>query len=132
MSPGMFDARVFNIPKEEVVNYFVWRQQDATRNSVQMLGRHYFSHKELHKNSANDIMDKLVNEKEVYWNGLATWKKRGTCVVRGGWSDEITGGVNGSYYSFRAPHSNVVVDEECPIFSSDRPYIERLMLADSE
>ena len=44
---AMFDARCFNIPKEEVANCFIWRQQDATRNAIQMLGQTYFSHKEL-------------------------------------------------------------------------------------
>ena len=43
----MFDARAFNIPKEEVTNYIYWRQVDATRNSIQMVGQAYFSHKEL-------------------------------------------------------------------------------------
>ena len=42
-----FDARCFNIPKEEVANYFYWRQLDATRNSIQMVGQANFSHKEL-------------------------------------------------------------------------------------
>lgn len=35
---AMFDARAFNIPKEEVANYFYWRQLDASRNSIQMVG----------------------------------------------------------------------------------------------
>ena len=35
---AQFDARAFVLPKEEVVNYFIWRQQDATRNSIQMVG----------------------------------------------------------------------------------------------
>ena len=35
----MFDARVFNIPKEEVTNYFYWRQLDCSRNSIQMVGQ---------------------------------------------------------------------------------------------
>ena len=46
-SGAMFDARVFNIPKEEVTNYFYWRQLDASRNSIQMVGQANFSHKEL-------------------------------------------------------------------------------------
>lgn len=33
-SGAMFDARVFNIPREEVTNYFYWRQLDASRNSI--------------------------------------------------------------------------------------------------
>ena len=41
---AMFDARVFNIPKEEVTNCILWRQNDATRNSIEMVGQAYFSH----------------------------------------------------------------------------------------
>ena len=44
---AMFDSRCFNIPKEEVTNLLLWRQLDAARNSVQMVGRAYFSHAEL-------------------------------------------------------------------------------------
>ena len=43
---AVFDSRVFNIPKEEVCNYFIWRQMDWTRNSVEMLARAHFSHSE--------------------------------------------------------------------------------------
>lgn len=46
---AMFDARCFNIPKEEVTNLCYWRQDDASRNSIQMVGQANFSHKELHK-----------------------------------------------------------------------------------
>lgn len=42
-----FDSRVFNMPKEEVVNYFRWRYMDWKRNSVSMLAQSLFSHKEL-------------------------------------------------------------------------------------
>ena len=52
---AMFDARVFNIPREEVTNYFYWRQLDASRNSIQMVGQANFSHKELQNKSCNDI-----------------------------------------------------------------------------
>ena len=52
---AMFDARVCSIPKEDVANYFVWRQQDAIRNSVQMLGQTYFSQKELSGKSCDEI-----------------------------------------------------------------------------
>ena len=53
---AMFDARCFNIPKEEVTNYIYWRQLDASRNSVQMVGQANFSHKELKNKSCNNIL----------------------------------------------------------------------------
>ena len=60
---AIFDSRVFNIPESEVCNYFIWRQQDATRNSIETLGRCYFSQKELNGVNCNGIQDKLITEK---------------------------------------------------------------------
>lgn len=52
---AMFDCRCFNIPKEEVTNLIYWRQLDASRNSIQMVGQANFSHKELQNKSCNEI-----------------------------------------------------------------------------
>lgn len=104
--PAMFDARVFNLPKEEVANYFIWRQQDASRNSVQMLGRHYFSHKEMDRKNVSQVQDILMLDKGVNWNDIETWKKRGTCV-------------------YNETGLGVCVDCEIPIFTQDRGYIEK-------
>ena len=60
--PAAFDARAFVLPEREVANYFVWRQQDATRNSVQMLARALASHGEcLRKNQA--ALHDLIHER---------------------------------------------------------------------
>lgn len=59
---AMFDCRCFNIPKEEVTNCIYWRQLDASRNSIQMVGRANFSHKELQNKSCNDIQDMLMTQ----------------------------------------------------------------------
>lgn len=78
----MFDARCFNIPKEEVTNLCYWRQDDASRNSIQMVGQANFSHKELHKKSRNDIQDMLMTQKGINWNDFPTYQKRGSCCVK--------------------------------------------------
>ena len=75
---AMFDARCFNIPKEEVTNLIYWRQLDATRNSIQMVGQHYFSHNQLKGKSCNDIQDMLFKEYGVNWNDYLTFYKRGS------------------------------------------------------
>jgi len=85
MNCAMFDTRCFNIPKEEVANYIYWRQLDATRNSIQMVGQANFSHKELHNKSCNMIQDMLMIQKEINWNDLPTYQKRGTCVTKHCW-----------------------------------------------
>lgn len=77
-----FDCRVMNIPEWDVINNLIWRQQDATRNSIQMLGQAYFTQKELDKKNCSDIMDMLVKEKNINWNDLSIAKKRGSCCYR--------------------------------------------------
>jgi len=98
---AFFDARVFNIPKEEVANYFVWRQQDATRNSINMLAQRYFSHKQLHAKNTDQVQEMLFREHNINWNDIPIWQKRGYCATKD------------------------YMDECIPIFTQDREYIER-------
>lgn len=110
---AMFDARCFNIPKEEVTNLIYWRQLDATRNSIQMVGQANFSHKELQNKSCNDIQDMLIAEKGVNWNDFPTHLKRGSCCIKqeAGW----------------------VIDTEIPIFKNEeRDYIDNLIFIENE
>ena len=79
---AMFDARVFNIPKEEVVNCVYWRQLDAARNSVQMVGQANFSHNQLQNKTCNMIQDMLWEQKGINWNDYPTRWKRGVCWTR--------------------------------------------------
>lgn len=79
---AMFDCRCFNIPKEEVTNLIYWRQLDATRNSIQMVGQANFSHKELQGKSCNDIQDMLHEQKGINWNDFDVYLKRGTACIK--------------------------------------------------
>ena len=87
---AMFDSRCFNIPKEEVTNLLYWRQLDAIRNSVQMVGQANFSHKELHGKSCSSIKDMLL-EKDINWDELPVHLQRGSCCVKGdfGWTVDL-------------------------------------------
>lgn len=78
---GIFDCRAFNVPKEDVCNYFIWRQQDWLRNSLQMLARVHFSHKELHKKNTADIHEMLYT-KNINWADIAVKWKNGTFVFK--------------------------------------------------
>lgn len=80
-SLGIFDSRVFNIPKEEACNYFIWRQQDWTRNSLQMLSQSIFSHKELQNKNQQNMHDMLYS-KGVNWNNLSSIWKNGTFIFK--------------------------------------------------
>jgi tRNA(His) 5'-end guanylyltransferase len=126
---AMFDARVFNIPKEEVTNLIYWRQLDATRNSIQMVGQANFSHKELHGKSCNMIQDMLHEQKGLNWNDFPIHQKRGTCVIKDhttitGADVDNDGNVNTK--TIQRPHW--VIDTEIPIFKGEaREYIDKLI-----
>ena len=84
---AMFDARCFNIPKEEACNLVYWRQLDATRNSIQMVGQANFSHNELQGKSCNMIQDMLHEQRGINWNDYPTRWKRGVAWTRHGGID---------------------------------------------
>lgn len=110
---AMFDARCFNVPKEDVCNNIYWRQLDATRNSIQMVGQANFSHRQLQNKSCAQIQEMLFTEKGINWNDFSTDKKRGSCCIKtdDGW----------------------VIDNEIPIFKGDgRKYIEDLIFIEAE
>lgn len=142
---AMFDARCFNIPKEEVTNLVYWRQLDASRNSIQMVGQASFSHKELQDKSCSDIQDMLMTQKGINWNDLPTYQKRGSCCVKVNhfienekgtqicfsegcsdpFEDEET--LTGVY------RSNWIIDTDIPIFKGEgREYIDRLVFVGEE
>lgn len=76
-----FDARAFNIPREEVCNYFIWRQKDWIRNSVQMLAQAYFSQSELQNKKTSD-MHEMLHEKGLNWANLSGRLKNGFFVYK--------------------------------------------------
>ena len=120
---AMFDARVFNIPRKEVTNYFYWRQLDASRNSIQMVGQANFSHKELQNKSCNDIQDMLMTQKGINWNDFPTYQKRGSCVVKENYLDATPESTDSE--SIR---SRWIIDRDIPIFKGEgREYIERFV-----
>ena len=128
---AMFDARCFNIPKEEVTNLVYWRQLDASRNSIQMVGQANFSHKELQNKSCNDIQDMLMTQKGINWNDLPIYQKRGSCCVKKEIENKSTG-YNGEVRSIEY-RTEWVIDTEIPIFKDDgREYIDKLVFIGEE
>jgi len=134
--PAHFDARAFVVPREDVCNYFVWREQDATRNSVSMLARAHFDHERLHGKGWEEMQELLFRERGVNWNDCEVWQKRGWCVVR---RTEIVTVAELRERGTSVTHDpDVVVDPDLevarsviepdwniPIFTRDRDYIER-------
>lgn len=121
---AIFDARVFTIPKDEICNCLIWRQQDATRNSIEAVGQAFFSHSELHKKTCNQIQDMLWNTHSVNWNDYPIDCKRGSCCFK-----EV---VEFETQAPKVPEKTItvsrrrwVIDKEPPVFTQDREYIER-------
>ena len=67
-----FDARAFVLPKEEVYNYFLWRQRDCVRNAVLSYAKHKFGHTRIQNKNVTQLIDMIgpewgqVNQKFVY------------------------------------------------------------------
>ena len=126
---AMFDARVFNIPKEEVTNLIYWRQLDAARNSIQMVGQAYFSHSELHGKNQNDIQEMLWSTHGINWNDYSTYLKRGSCCIKVGQKttcaeENLDGTVN--TWIIERPHWEI--DLDIPMFKGiNRKYINDLI-----
>ena len=142
---AMFDARVFNVPKEEVTNCIYWRQLDASRNSIQMVGQANFSHKELQNKSCNDIQDMLVLQKGINWNDFPTYQKRGTCVIKEDYFEPSEDGKDVKYpegcsnpynddeVEYGTWRTRWIIDKNIPIFKGDgRDYIENLIWVGDE
>ena len=113
---AMFDARCFNIPKEEVTNYFYWRQLDAIRNSIQMVGQSHFPHNILQYKTCEDIKDMLYVKDEIVWELLPTYKQRGSCCIKQ------------DYIYENILRKQWVIDNYIPLFKDEgRDYIEVLV-----
>lgn len=121
---AFFDSRCFNISKEDVVNYFIWRQQDATRNSIQGLGKKYFSDTKLFKKSSNKIQDMLMVEKNINWNGVPICYKRGISIYK---KNKIRKGKDLRGNNHEVLCDTWYIDLENPIFTQNKEYIEKFV-----
>jgi tRNA(His) 5'-end guanylyltransferase len=116
LRPGklaFFDSRVFTIPfQTEVENYFIWRQQDATRNSISNVAQSLYTHKELNSKSS-DQKQELIFQKGINWNDYPARCKRGRMIVKE------------TFEKAGAVRSHWVV-QDVPIFTQNREFLEKL------
>ena len=118
-----FDARANVYPLNDVVNYFVWRQQDWERNSLFMVASSYYSAKQLKNKGKSDQHD-MIFQKGDNWNEYPTTLKRGRCIVK----ETFTEFVNNEHFAGDVERSRWVIDDDIPIFTKDRNYIEERLL----
>lgn len=126
---AVFDSRTFTIPeKDEVLNYFLWRQRDAEKNSVAMLAQSLYSHSELYKKNGSD-MQEMCFQKGHNWNNLSPSKKRGSFIMKrryvNGILDSETQINEENANQFTERHKWEVV-EDTPFFGKDREQILKL------
>ena len=111
---AMFDSRAFLLPREEVFNYFWWRQLDTKRNSILLLGQAHYSQKQLQNKKCDEIQETLLREKDIDWNNEVNWFKNGV-----------------AFYKTPVKLSNNVIrnkwymDMDTPIFTQDHNYINK-------
>jgi len=121
---AMFDARVFQIPyQEEVINYFLWRQQDATRNSISSVAQSLYSAKELHGKKTSD-MQEMIFEKGINWNDYSPREKRGSVIRR--FNETFIKckiGPNETVEEFEYTRAKWKADPNTPIISQDKDYL---------
>ena len=123
MKFATFDARVFTIPANyEVENYMIWRQKDATRNSISSVARSLYSQKEVDgKNS--DQKQEMIFQKGINWNDYPPMFKRGRFIQK-----EIRiletpfVAVDKKQTTYER---SVWVSVECPIFTQDREFLRK-------
>jgi tRNA(His) guanylyltransferase len=118
---AVFDSRVFVIPDfREVSNYFIWRQQDCTRNSVSMAAHALLGHSATMNKSSDEKQEMLFKEKGVNWNDYKVKYKRGVVVKKQTiWVD----GQNGEPIQ----RSKWLPDYNIPIFTQEREYLYKLI-----
>lgn len=110
---AMFDARCFNVPKEEVTNLIYWRQLVAIRNYVQMAARTHLSNTEV-KNKITKEMKQMLEQIGITWEDYPVDCQRGACAIR----EQRDGDVRPHWY----------VDKNIPIFKGkDRDYVNRFV-----
>jgi tRNA(His) 5'-end guanylyltransferase len=104
-----FDSRAMVIAqREEVARYFVWRQLDASANSLNMLASAHYTHEELAGCSVEDKHE-LLHKKGVNWAKQPADFKRGRMVHR----------ANGKWE----------IDREIPVFQRAPDYLRNLIPA---
>lgn len=125
---ALFDARAWVVPHDEVVNAFIWRQQDATKNSVSMVAQSQFSHKELQGLKGQQMKEKLESEKDIKWDELPVWQKSGVAIIK----KQVEKAVEYNGQKHVVKRNVWAVDEETPIFSTEREYIDRYVFKEKE
>lgn len=128
-----FDARCFNIPKEEVANLIYWRQCYGRRNAIQAAGCAYFSNEELLNKNGDEII-KMLKEKGIEWSAYSNDAVWGSCCVRNNRPGIMPDGRRVHYMYDKNKRAKAwIIDHHIPVFIGDgRLYINAFVYTESE
>lgn len=127
---ALFDSRVFILPKDEVTNYFIWRQQDAIKNSISMVAQSLFSHNSLQSLNGPQMIERMREEKGiVYEDQFSVIERRGSMTHRlePMQQSKIIKMKNGIEKEIKFTRSSWGVDNNIPVFKDNREYIEKFI-----
>lgn len=123
--PVYFDARAFILPKEEVNNYFIFRQKDAIRNSISAIAQSLFSHKELNNKNSKEKQEMIFQKSGKNWNNFPVRQKRGRCIVNKRFEIEAINKLTGQIET--QTRSAWVIDNDIPFFNIETNYINKFV-----
>lgn len=133
---AMFDARTYTIPSTaEVANYLIWRQQDATRNSISMAAQAQFSHRQLHGVSSNQQQEMLWREKNINWDDYPTRARRGSVCYKETYETDVEYSKGDLVILEKnVTRTRTKIDTEIPIFTGleGRVYLSDLLAVEEE
>ncbi|MCK9470127.1 MAG: tRNA(His) guanylyltransferase Thg1 family protein [Bacilli bacterium] len=126
---ALFDSRAFVLPEDEVINYFIWRQQDAIKNSISMVAQSLFSHKSLQGLNGKQMIERMKEDKSVDFElGYSTSERRGSVVTRLEPVEEVkTIVVKGQEKEIKFTRRRWGIDYDIPVFKDNREYIEKFL-----
>lgn len=137
---AVFDCRIYQTPTlHDACVQLLWRENDATRNSILMLADSLFGHKKCFKKNTSELQDMMMLEKGVNWNDLEVKLKRGTYVKRIKTSKPFTTDELKALPTMHQAHKNpnliiersVIKEVEYPILSKIENKVDVIFL-DSE
>ncbi|MDA3779460.1 MAG: tRNA(His) guanylyltransferase Thg1 family protein [Bacteroidales bacterium] len=109
-----FDARTFTIPsKTEIMNYFIWRQQDTVRNSISSVAQDLYSTKELDGKNMS-VQQEMIFQKGINWNNYDSVLKRGRFIFK-------------ERYDKQGTERTRWVAGECPTFSKEPEFLDKFI-----
>lgn len=140
----IFDSRVFVLPEAEVVNYFIWRQQDASSNSVSMVAQSKFSHKELQGKGVKEMQEMMFQKDGTNWDKLPIVNKRGfSCYKKPDLHSQVVHNPENAKRLKKdpglviSPYDTIdvagwYIDKSNPIFSKNRNYIHKWLKVEED